>query len=67
MLNYKSAIRDPRCAFCYFVCFGIYASKYLRLGSQECIGLLLVLGVGVENSRFEIVVVSRNRRWQQQA
>jgi len=64
MLNYKSIIKDPRCAFCYFICFGIYASKYLRIGSEDGIGLLPMLGVGAENSRFEIVVVSRNRIWQ---
>lgn len=62
MLNYKSVTKDSKCAFCYFLYFGIYASKYLRLGSEDGIGLLEVLGVCVENSCFEIVVVSRNRR-----
>jgi hypothetical protein len=50
MLNYKSVTKDSKCAFCYFLCFGIYASKYLCLGSEDGIGLLVVLGVCVENS-----------------
>jgi hypothetical protein len=50
MLNYKSVTKDSNCAFYYFLCFGVYASKYLRLGLEDGIGLLVALGVCVENS-----------------
>lgn len=44
--------------------FGMFG---MRIGLEDDIRRLVVLGIGVKGNRFEIVVVNRNSRWQQES